>query len=118
MTSACEIAQLYDRAAADLWRGDGDAMRRIADRLEATWGAGPPEPAAPPAAVSLHGGGGRGIRWYDTATEVLGFVPGRAGCYRLPITMAAGWVEYTAAQAPVFVPPRERPTLHPLRLAS
>ena len=38
-----------------------------------------------PDAISSHGGGGRGIHWYQTGSEVLGYVPGVRGGYRVPI---------------------------------
>lgn len=118
MSNACRVAQLYDRAVVDLWKGDGDLMRRVADWLGATWNDGPPEPATPPASVSPHGGGGRSIRWYDTETEVLGYVPGRTGCYRLPIETIGCWAEGAPAPQPAPAPPPRLPAARPLRLAS
>ncbi|MGH6959686.1 MAG: hypothetical protein ACREE7_04310, partial [Dongiaceae bacterium] len=55
-------------------------------RLGAYWRPElPPAPEAAPDAVSPHGGGGRGIEWYQTDHDVLGYVPGRGGGYQVPV---------------------------------
>ena len=36
-------------------------------------------------AVSPHGAGGRGIRWYETPSAVFGLIPGSPRGYRIPI---------------------------------
>lgn len=84
---AAQFARLYDRYLAALWRGDNVAA--FGAWLDAHWApAEQPEPATPPAAMSPLGGGGRGIRWYETATGIVGYVPGFArACYRIPATV-------------------------------
>lgn len=53
------------------------------DWVEGYWGDdAPPEPAAPPAAVSA---GGWGIvRWHDAGRAIRGYVPDQGGCYEVP----------------------------------
>lgn len=84
MASAAEIARAYDAYVSALWRGDAD-VAPFGVWLGACWRAGPaPMPAAPPAAISPCGGGGRGITWHDTPAAVLGCVPGADGRYVVP----------------------------------
>jgi hypothetical protein len=83
---ACALALSYLRWASACWRGDTLAPV-FATQLEACWRpALPPEPASQADAISPHGGGGRGIHWYHTDEAVLGYVPGAAGGYQVPIT--------------------------------
>src|SRR5215203_5159749 len=83
---ACALALSYARWASACWRGDTLAPV-FATQLGACWRpALPPEPACQADAISPHGGGGRGIHWYHTDEAVLGYVPGAAGGYQVPIT--------------------------------
>jgi hypothetical protein len=81
---ARDLALGFLRYASAFWRGDACASV-FPLRLGAYWHPElPPAPAATPDAVSPHGGGGRGILWYETGDEVLGYVPGGHGGYRVP----------------------------------
>jgi len=83
---ACALALSYQRWASACWRGDTLAPV-FATQLSAYWRpALPPMPAGRADAISPHGGGGRGIYWYQTDEEVLGYVPGAAGGYQVPVT--------------------------------
>jgi hypothetical protein len=78
------LALGYLRYTSASWRGD-DRASIFPLRLGAYWQPElPPAPAATPDAVSPHGGGGRGIQWYETGGEVLGYVTGGHGGYRIP----------------------------------
>ena len=91
MPAALRLARSYDQAVAASWRGDEATRRAFAEWPAPFWRAdGPPEPAEPPAAVSFLGGGGRGIRWYRAGAAVVGYVPGREGCYRVPAAATPG----------------------------
>ncbi len=87
MSSARKLARLYDQYVAAVRRGDDEIADAFADWLGAFWDDGPREPMSPPAAISLLGGIGRGIRWYQTEDAVFGYVRGwtRRGCYQVPI---------------------------------
>jgi hypothetical protein len=82
--TAAQLARAYARHLAAVWRGEPDPA--FAAWLAAHRGPGArPAPAVPPAAVSAHGGGGRGLHWYETAEAVLGHVPGQPRVwYRVP----------------------------------
>ena len=86
MTAARRLARLYDQYVAAVRSGDEETARAFADWLAAFWDDGPVEPTSPPAALSLLGGIGRGIRWHETETMVLGYVRDwtRRGCYQVP----------------------------------
>jgi hypothetical protein len=82
---ACALALSHLRWASACWRGDMLASV-FATQLGAYWRPVlPPMPAGPADAISPHGGGGRGIHWYHTHEEVLGYVLGGAGGYRVPV---------------------------------
>jgi hypothetical protein len=82
---ACALALSYLRWASACWRGDTLAPV-FATRLGAYWRPVlPPMPAERADAISPHGGAGRGIHWYHTDEEVLGYVLGGAGGYRVPV---------------------------------
>ena len=81
---ACALALSYLRWASACWRGDTLAPV-FATQLGAYWRpALPAMPAGQADAISPHGAGGRGIHWYNTDEEVLGYVPGAAGGYQVP----------------------------------
>src|SRR5215218_6895261 len=82
MLSARTFAVLYDLHLAAVWRGD-QPSGAFGNWLEARWcESNLPEPEGFPAALSLLGGGGAGIRWYECDGALVGFVRGRSrGCY-------------------------------------
>src|SRR5438067_1404532 len=77
--SAEEMAAIVDDHAAALWRGqeaaDGPFYRWLNTCLAAE-AAG--APAEAPIAISRLAAGGAGIHWHETATDVVGYVPGIA----------------------------------------
>jgi hypothetical protein len=82
---ACALALSYLRWASACWRGDTLAPV-FATQLGAYWcPALPTMPTDQADAVSPHGAGGRSIHWYHTDEEVLGYIPGAPGGYRVPI---------------------------------
>lgn len=82
---ACALALSYLRWASACWKGDTLALE-FATQLGAYWRpAPPPVPAGRADAISPHGGGGRGIHWYHTDEDVVGYIPGAAGGYQVPI---------------------------------
>ena len=82
---ACSLALSYLRWASACWRGDTLAPV-FTTQLGAYWRSTLPLiPAGRADAISPHGGGGRGIHWYHTDEEVLGYVPGAAGGYQVPV---------------------------------
>lgn len=88
--AARELAAGFLRYASSCWRGDRCAAV-FPLRLSAYWRAAlPPAPAAAPAAVSPHGAAGRGIRWYETGHDVVGYVPGLPGGYQVPTGAVPG----------------------------
>jgi hypothetical protein len=96
---ACALALSYLRWVSACWRGDSLAPA-FATQLGACWRpALPPKPAGRPDVISPHGGGGRGIHWYHTDEEVLGYVPGAAGGYQVPIAAIPQLVRCTHARS-------------------
>jgi hypothetical protein len=82
---ACALALSYLRWASACWRGDTLAPV-FATQLGACWRPTlPPKPLGQADVISPHGGGGRGIHWYHTDKEVLGYVPGATGGYQVPV---------------------------------
>ena len=87
MTSAPDLAFRYDQYVSALWRGDAHGAGAFGTWLEARWrGDGPAEPDRCPDALSACGGAGKGIRWYETAVVVRGYISGRQGCFQVSIT--------------------------------
>lgn len=73
------------RNASARWRGDSGAAV-LPLRLSAYWQPElRPAPLAEPDAFSPHGAAGRGIRWYQMGQEVLGYIPGVRGGFRIPV---------------------------------
>ena len=91
MSPAQKLARLYDQYVAAVQRNDVEIADAFADWLGAFWDAGPPEPTTQPSAISLLGGIGRGVRWYEGDTKVMGYVRGwnRRGCYQVPLSELA-----------------------------
>lgn len=84
-SAASELATGFLRYASACWRGDRSATV-FPLRLNAYWRpALPLAPVAVPDAVSPHGAAGRGIRWYQTGQDVLGYIPGQDGGFRVPV---------------------------------
>ncbi len=85
-TTARQLAQAYDRYVSAVWRGETDETQRFAAWLKGCWGlGGPDEPSAPPTAISALGGAGASIRWHETPTAILGYIPGVPHrCYQVP----------------------------------
>ncbi len=83
---ASKLALLYDQYVAAVQRDDYAIVDPFADWLGTFWDEGPAEPRSAPAAISLLGGIGRGIRWHERDGQVLGYVRGwkRRGCYQVP----------------------------------
>lgn len=86
MSTARQLARLYDQYVAAVRSGDQATAEAFAAWLGAFWEIGGSKPHGAPTAVSLLGGIGRGIAWYDSETHVLGYVRGwqRRGCYQVP----------------------------------
>src|SRR5215213_4876581 len=88
----------YLRWVSACWRGDTLAPV-FATQLGACWRSElAPKPTGRPDAISPHGGGGRGIHWYHTDEEVLGYVPGAAGGYQVPVAAIPQLVRCTQAR--------------------
>ncbi|MCA9879821.1 MAG: hypothetical protein KC442_18635 [Thermomicrobiales bacterium] len=82
---AVDLAETYQRYVSASWRGDA-AAAAFGTRLGGYWQpALPPRPAAAPDAVSVHGGGGRGIAWYQRQDQVFGYLPEAAGGLAIPV---------------------------------
>ena len=88
MVTAQHLAGRYDAyvAALDaaLRRGRPGAppLQHFMVWIEGCWrDEGPPEPAAPPAAVSSGAWGT--VRWHEAGGAIRGYVPGVAGCYEV-----------------------------------
>ena len=97
--AARELAMGFLRYASAHWRGDPrPAVFPL--RLSAYWRSEmPPAPTAAPDAVSPHGAAGRGIRWYETGPEVVGYVPGLPGGYQVPVQAVPTLVRCAPAAA-------------------
>lgn len=81
---ACAIADAYLDEVTAFWLGTS-WRRPFADWLAGCWQAAmPPRPDRPAIVISPHGGGGRGIVWYEVDGAVLGYIPGVPSGYQLP----------------------------------
>jgi hypothetical protein len=83
--AARALADGYLRAISADWQGEPgwQAFERSLNRF---WSLQlPPVPRTLPDAVSPHGAGGRGVHWYESETEIIGYVPGKSCGYRVPI---------------------------------
>jgi hypothetical protein len=85
MIHAVDIANSYDHAIEAFWRGDPFALRCLDQWLQIFRAESCPDVSGEAVAWSLHGAGGRGIRWTESDTVVFGTVPGASKCYRIPI---------------------------------
>lgn len=86
--TARAIAARYDEDLAARWQCGATTNSSFGSWLESYWRTdAPPEPPIRPAAVSGLGWGSEDetIHWYETATSVLGYVPGYFDrCYQIP----------------------------------
>jgi len=75
--TAGEMAMLVDEHASALWRGeeaaDSPFYLWLSTCLHTAHGQEPPHG---PVAISRLAAGGAGIRWYESPTEIVGYVPG------------------------------------------
>ena len=84
ITSAEEMACLYNDYVSGIWRGES-GWSAFQGWLADYWRPEVMRPPGPPTAVCIHGGGGRGLSWYEGRDIVLGFVSGANGGYRVPV---------------------------------
>src|SRR5215216_1429765 len=77
LRGARALARAYDVHVAACWRGeaDGAAFGNWLGQCRCPEVVIPP---GPPAAVSPHGAGGRGLAWYDVPGAILGSAVGVA----------------------------------------
>ena len=92
MVDARQLAHRYDEYLDSFYRvlaprGGRGGVRPFMAWVEGYWrDDAPPEPVAPPAAVSA---GGWGIvRWHQSADGVRGYMPDSGGCYEVPADAA------------------------------
>jgi hypothetical protein len=86
MITAHDLSLAYVQAVSAYWRGDSELLPQFDAWLAGFWTTGPAEPAAEPQAQCPHAAAGRGIRWHEHGSALLGFVPGKRGCFRIPRT--------------------------------
>jgi hypothetical protein len=97
--AARDVAARYLGSISAYWCGERDG-REFERWLSTFWDSElPPCPCRTPDAVSPHGGGGRGIDWYETPTAVVGYVAGSAEGYRIPIGAIPPRSRVTAIQS-------------------
>jgi hypothetical protein len=88
---ARDMALACLRYESACWRGE--SAHEFAMRLGSYWRPElPPAPTTEQAAYSPHGGGGRGISWFEKSGEILGYIAGRRSGYRIPATAVAALV--------------------------
>lgn len=85
MLTAHDLSLAYCQTVSAYWRGDNEFLPQLEAWLARFWvGDGPREPVSDSLALCPHGAKGRGIRWYDGGSHVLGYVPGKRGCFDVP----------------------------------
>lgn len=84
MITAHNLSLAYIQAVSAYWRGDSDLLPKFDAWIARFWTDGPPEPTTSPQATCPHGAAGRGIRWHERGPVLLGYVPGKRGCFRVP----------------------------------
>lgn len=88
---ARDMALACLRYESACWRGE--SAHEFAMRVGSYWRPElPPAPTSEPDAYSPHGGGGRGISWFEQSGEIRGYITGRRSGYRIPVTAVAGLV--------------------------
>lgn len=85
MGHAKELAESYDRTIIAFWGGDPAPLHILQQWLSLFWTDSAPASPGPIAAVSPHAAGGRSIRWSETDLLIYGTVPGKDGCYQIPV---------------------------------
>jgi hypothetical protein len=89
MLTADDLHRVYATYMSAIWRGD-PASLTIETWLTRHWrDHAPIVPSTGPVAVNPHGAGGHGIYWHESASVILGVVPGRTGCYLVKRTEQA-----------------------------
>jgi hypothetical protein len=84
-STAQALANWYLRATRDDWMGRSEDYQRLTHWLSAYWQPVlPPRPSCCPCAMNTHGGGGRGIAWYETPETIAGYISGVEGGYLIP----------------------------------
>ena len=99
---AQQIARCYLEAVCDCWR-DGETERSRAFHLRLTrfrTAAMPLRPLRPSDAVSPHGGGGRGIAWYELPDAAVGYIAGVPEGYVIPLSLVADLISATEPVRP------------------
>lgn len=86
LITARDLSRAYTQAVSAYWRGESASLPEFEAWLAHFWTDGPPEPVSGPAARCPHGAAGRGIRWHECGSAILGYVPGKQGCFRVPRT--------------------------------
>jgi len=105
MITARQLARAYDLSVASIWRGERPETTLIAWIGDFRVTDGVKEPDSKPDAVSLLGGGGSGIRWYNTEAAVIGCTTGAPQvCYRIPLEADLPRETPTAPPATVMSP--------------
>jgi hypothetical protein len=89
--SSQQIARCYLEAVCDCWRDGGtERSRSFQQRLTLfRTTAMPTRPFRPSDAASPHGGGGRGIDWYELPDVVAGYIAGVPEGYVVPLPQVA-----------------------------
>lgn len=111
MLTAEDLKRVYAAYTSARWRGE-PAEAILEHWFGVHWvETSPCEPETDAAAVSPHGAGGRGIYWHECGSAVLGFAPGRSGCYVVKQTESLPDI---SAPRPVHapVPPRMQTVAH------
>jgi len=106
MLTPDDLERLYFTYSSLRWRGD-PAGESLEQWLRLHWvDVSPCEPDADPEAISPHGAGGRGIRWYACASSIIGVVPGKSGCYLVKETESLPQPEVRRAARVALPAPR------------
>ena len=106
MVTASDLSLAYTRAVSAYWRGESDFLPRFDAWLAGFWDEGGREPAADPQGVCPHAAGGHGIRWHDSRSAVLGYVPGTRGRFRVPRSAVLPSDDGSSTET-TAMPPRE-----------
>jgi hypothetical protein len=88
MITAHDLSLAYVQAVSAYWCGDSDLLPTFDAWLARFWVDGPAEPDTEPQAHCPHGAAGRGIRWHERGPVILGYVPGKRGCFQVPRNVA------------------------------
>ena len=99
---ARQVSKCYLGSVSACWRGTAtDGSTSFQQLLMRYWTADmPPCPLRLPDAISPHGGGGRGIHWYETPTALVGHVAGAAVGFVVPRSEVAVLLAVTTRTDP------------------